>query len=264
MPPLTVLPAAPPAADPVRLFDRVQLQRSRAVAEEVRLDGGTWLHNVALQPLAVANCVLDAAVDAGGDPAAVVAEVEAASAGCPVQGWTLNPSLPADRTAPLAGHLGGLGRVPDPVYVLLLRQLSINSRPPPELTVIPARAAYGPLRRLLDERFAGDPQGALKVEAAELALDDSHLDGWVAMRGGAAVGLVHLLNDGETGAVTDLYVTPAQRRGGIGRHLLWRALEAGGRAGHRHVVAGVRPGGTGLFAAAGFAAAGRWVQYVRR
>ena len=262
MPPLTILPAAASVgpSDLVRLFHRAQLQRSRAVAEEVHVDAGTWLRNRELQPLPIANCLLDAALEPGGDPAPVVAEVTAAAGDCPVRGWTLNPSLPVDRTAPLADELARAGWVPRSSAVLRLRQLSsIDPRPPAGVTVVPARAAYGPVRRLSADRFAT----AAEVEAAVLALDDPHLDGWVALRDGRAVATVGLLTDGEVGTVTDLYVTPAERGRGVGRHLLRRALETGGRAGHRHVLAGAAPGAAGVLTGVGFEPVGTWVQFVQ-
>ena len=100
-------------------------------------------------------------------------------------------------------------------------------------------------------------------DAAMLHLDDPHVDAWLALRAGRPVAAVSLLNDGDVGCVRDLYVTPAARGRGIGRLLLDRALESAARSGHRHVLAGVAPGGTGLFAAAGFEPVGRWVRYER-
>ena len=248
--------AAPPTADLVRLFHRAQLQRARAVAEEVAIDGGTWLHNRDLQPLGDANCVLDAAVDPGQTAVALVAEVNRLSADCPVRRWTLNPSLPADRTRPLAEHLTRSGWVPNPLDVLHLSRLTGTPRPAGDLTVIPARAAYGPFRRLMDDRY-----GDARATAAVQSLDDPHLDAWLALRDGTAVAVVSLLNDGEAGTVTDLYVSPPQRGRGVGGAMLGRALESAGRSGHRHVLAGAAAGG--LFAAVGFRVVGQWVRYER-
>ena len=249
-------------ADLVRLFHRAQLQRARALAREMALDGGTWLCNPDLQPLADANCVLDAAVDPGGDVAEWVARVDALTVENPVRGWTVNPSLPPDRTAPLTDHLARAGWEPRSLDVLHLGRLRTRAdlRPAVGLTVIPARAAYGPFRRLMDDRFADH----VRAEAAVLALDDPHVDALLALRGGVPVAAVALLGDGEVGTVTDLYVSPTERGWGTGRLLLDRALEASGRSGHKHVLAGVEPGATRLFTAVGFEAVGQWVQYVRR
>ncbi len=262
MPPLP-LPvfAAPPVvgpADLVRLFHRSQLIWSRGVAEEVAVDGGTWLHNRDLQPLPTANCVLDAALDPGQPVEAWVRRLEAATAGCPVRGWTLNPSLPAERTAALADHLARGGRQATTLDVLHLAR----QRPAPAaadgLTVLPTRAALGPFRRLMVDLHGPGPA----ADAAELHLDDPHLDAYLALRDGVAVATVGLLNAGDVGSVRDLYVAPPERGRGTGRTMLARALEAAGRSGHRHVLAGVPPAATGLFAAAGFRVVGQWVQYV--
>ena len=262
--PLRVL-AAPRTAGPtdlVRLFHRAQLQQSRALAEEVALDGATWLSNRDLQPLAAANCVLDAALDPGTTAAEFVATVDRLASDSPVRGWTLNPSMPPERTMPLSDHLVAAGWVPralDVLHLAHLRPTVIDLRPPPGLTVIPARAAYGPFRRLMGDRYDTEVQ----TEAAVLTLDDPHLDALLALRAGVPVAAVSLLGDGEVGTVTDLYVAPPERRRGTGRLLLARALEAGSRSGHKHVLAGVEPGATGLFAAVGFEAVGRWIQYQR-
>jgi GNAT superfamily N-acetyltransferase len=259
--PLPVL-AAPPTAGPddlVRRFHRARHQQARILGDETVVDGGTWIHNPDLQPLPDANCVLDAAVDPGSTAVELVTVVAHLSANCPVRAWTLNPSLPADRTQPLADHLAHHGWVPHVWDVLHLpRLITATIAAVGGVTVIPARAAYGPLRQLWDGRF-----GDARVDAALMSLDDPHLDGWVALRNGNAVAAVSMLNDGETGIVTDLYVSPGERRQGLGRMMLGRALEASGRSGHRHVLAGVRSGEAGLFPVVGFRPVGRWVRFER-
>ncbi len=256
--PVSAARPAASAADLVRLFHRAQLQRARAIAEETVLDGSTWLHNPDLQPLPDANCVLDAAIDPGSTAAELMAEVDRLSVDCPVRGWTVNPSLPRDRTNPLVDHLTHAGWVPHPLDVLHLSRVKGTAGPVASLTVIPARAAYGPLRRLMDDRF-----GDRRADATIQSIDDPHLDVWLALRNGGPVAVVSLLNDGEVGTVTDLFVVPSERKRGIGRLLLGRAFEASGRSGHRHVLAGVEPGRTGLFAAVGFETVGQWVRYER-
>ncbi len=261
MPALRVLLAAAAGvgtSDLVRLFHRSQLLWGRTVAEEVLLEVGTWLHNRDL-PLADANCVLDAGLEPGGDPAAAVAAVGELAGDCPCRGWTPNPSLPADRTVPLVNHLLRAGWVPKPLDVLHLSRVRLQPDPAPAgLTVLPTRAAYGPFRQLVEAR-----SGPLAAELAVLRLDDPHLESMTALRAGVGVATVGIQGAGEVGTVRDLYVTPSDRGRGLGRLMLGRALDASGRSGHRHVLAGVPPGSTGLFAAAGFVAVGRWVQYVR-
>ena len=252
MPPLPVLP--PARSDPLRLFHRAMLQRSRAVAaDEVTLTGGTWLRNPAL-PLPAANCVLDASIDPGGDPAAVVAQ--AADAHCPVRGWTLNPSLSPDRTAPLAEYLLRTGWHPAPLHVLRLDRLTAGERTlAADVTIVPTRSAYGPFRRLMADRFAT----AVEAEAAELLLDDAHVDAWVALRAGRPVAAVSLLNDGQTGTITDLYAAAAHAD--LAGPMLRRAAEAAGRAGHALLLAAAAD--VAAYAAVGFTPVGQWVQYVR-
>jgi GNAT superfamily N-acetyltransferase len=260
--PLRVLPSTPAAgpADWVRLFCRAQLQLARAVGEEQLLDGLTWIHSRDFQPRPEANCVLDAAVDPGGDPAVLLAEADAAAGDCPVRRWTLNPSLPPDRTVPLAEHLTRSGWTANPLDVLRLsRHRTPTATHHPSLTVIPARAAFGPFRALMAGRF----DDAAAVDVAMLQVDDPHVDAWVALQDGAAVASVGLLNDGETGTVIDVFVAPPHRATGIGRHLLARTLDAAARTGHRHVLAGVRRGSTGLFTAMGFDPVGQWTAYER-
>ena len=113
--PLRVV-AAPPAADAVRLFHRSQLQWARGVAEEVPVDGGTWLRNPDLQPLADANCVLDAALDPGETVAAWADRFAAIAVDCPVARVDVEPVVGGrphgpDRRTPdpdrLATHVPG-------------------------------------------------------------------------------------------------------------------------------------------------------------
>ena len=213
MPTLNVLPAKPVPGDPVRLFHRAQLQLARAIATEAELAVGTWLHNADLQPLAAANAVLDAALPPGVDAASAVADADAAAGNCPIQSWTVNPSLPAERTAPLAAHLARSGWTAVTADVLRLSRLTPAANAPTDLTILPVRSAYGPFRRLMADRFAT----AVEADAAELQLDDPHLDAWLALRAGAAVATVALLTDGEVGTVSDLYVAPPRPRPGVGR-----------------------------------------------
>ncbi len=255
--PLPVLAAAPTVgpADLVRLFHRSQLLWGRGVAEEAVLDGGTWLHNADLQPSAEASCLLDAALDPRQTPADWFDRLTAATAGSPVRGCTPNPSLPSERTAPLVDYLLAAAWATTTLDVLHLRRTRPAAAAPTGLTVIPARAALARFARLL----SGRPDESL----AERHLDDPHVDAWLALRDGVAVASVALLNAGDVGTVRDLYVAPPERGRGTGRLLLDRALESAARSGHRHVLAGVPPRATGLFAAAGFVVVGQWVQYVR-
>ena len=202
--------------------------------------------------------MLDATVEPGRDPADLVAEVDALAVNCPVQGWTVNPSSPADRTGPLIEHLTRTGWTPTAVDVMHLRQLrtSLDPTAPAGLTVVPVRAAYGPFRQMTAARTTT----SMAVDVAELRFDDAHLDGWVAIESGRAIATVAMLTDGDVATVTDLYVAPPHRGRGVGRLMLARALEVGGRAGHRHVLAA---GPADVLTSVGFETVGRWVQYVR-
>ena len=241
--PLPVLSqaAAMSDADLVRLFHRTERVWAEQLGEAEQLDAGYAVCAPEFATLWQANRVLEAAVPPGTSPEQAVAEAEGhyAARGARCLAWQLNPSAPADRTAPLVKHLLASGHAASAEDVMAL------AAPPrlvpaglPGVTVLPARAAFRHARELAAEIAAGDPHG---TEAQLRHLDDPHNDALLALRDGRAVGRVTVLAVGEVGRIDQVHVAADARRRGIGRLLVGRALEICARSIFRHVLLSVRP-----------------------
>src|SRR4051794_26676786 len=267
--PLPILQAThdPAPGDLIRLFHRTELHWSRHLGEESQLDAGVAIANSDLPKVWNANRVLDAAVPDGTSPADAAREVDEhfAALGVRCAQYTMNPSAPAARTAPLAEHLLAAGWRAMAVDVLHLAGAPAGVvREAGGLTIIPARASYRHSRILADEAATlfSEPQVA---EAAMLHLDDPHYDALIALKDGDAVGRVGVLAVGDVGRVEHVFVAQAWRRRGVGRTLMSRALEICARSLFRHVLLSVDPENTAaqsLYAQIGFRKIGAVVSYV--
>jgi GNAT superfamily N-acetyltransferase len=228
----------------VRLFHQSQLEWTRHLGEEIELDFGRWIS----QP---ANCLLDAFLLPGIKPADLIAEMHRRSLA-----WrccSLNPSVPADQTIPLADALIAIGWNSQPSTILYRRSPVAPVMPTiDDLKIIPARASFRHYRQLLGS------------DTALLHLDDSHFDALLALKAGQPVGSIGVLTSGEVGTVRQWFVHPDHRRQGIGKLLFDRAMEICTRSVLRHVMIGIpdhnHPANS-LCQAFGFEPLGIWASF---
>src|SRR5687768_18449519 len=88
----------------VRYFHQTEQRMAEHLGEVTALDVGTAIANPALSNVHDANVLLDAAIPEGMSAAEVFDLAQAHFAAQRTRGWkcVLNPSLPAERTAPVA------------------------------------------------------------------------------------------------------------------------------------------------------------------
>ena len=227
--------------DLVRFFYQAETDWGRQVGEESPLEAGRALANRELSQVSDANQVVDAAIPAGSTPQDVVAEAAAhfAEQGSAVLKWVMNPSAPAAQTQPLAEHVLAQGyhaRGYDIYYLAGQPAGAITETA--GLTIIPSRASFKHTRALADEAAAyfKFPQLA---DAIVLHIEDPQTDSLLALRDGAPAAYVSILNMGEIGYISELFVSERFRNQGIGRTMMSRAMEVCARAVHRHVFIGV-------------------------
>jgi GNAT superfamily N-acetyltransferase len=250
--PLTVLKntSASTPEQLIRLFHQSQLEWARHLGDETELDYGRWIADPA-------NCLLDAYLLPDQKPSDLIADMNRRSPTW--QCCSLNPSMPDDRTAPLAAALLAEGWVSQPTNILYRRRpASQTVSTSPVLKIIPARASFRHYRELLDQRSPGDADTAL------LHLDDSHFDALLALKDGHPVGSIGILTSGEVGTVREWFVHPDHRSHGIGRLLLDRAMEICTRSILRHVMIGLpdpNHPATPLCQAFGFEPLGIWASF---
>ncbi len=250
--PLPILSST--TADLVRLLHRSQLDWCRAVGEETTLDCGTLICNPDLPTIAEANCIVNARIIPGTTAAKVVESV-----GADCRRWSLNPSVTAEQTSPLADHLVQTGWLPITSDIFLLRKQRPLPTAPTGLTIIPARAGFAQYRQLLEQSNTNGQA----IEAAMLHLDDSHFDALLAIIDRQPVASIGVLASGDVGTIHQWFVAENFRRRGIGRLMLDRALEICIRASFRHVMA-VAPAVSAaaiLLQSTGFEKVGEWVVY---
>ena len=229
--------------DLIRFFYQAETDWGRQVGEESALDAGRALTNRELAQVSDANQVVDASVPDGVTPQDVVAEADAhfASHGVRVLKWVINPSLPAARTKALAEHVASIGFHPRGYDIYhLAGQPAAPIAEVAGLTIIPARASFKHVRALAEEAAAyfKFPQLA---DAIVLHIEDPQTDSLLALRDGQPAAYVSILNMGEVGYISELFVAERFRNLGVGRTMMSRAMETCARAVHRHVFIGVDP-----------------------
>jgi [ribosomal protein S18]-alanine N-acetyltransferase len=227
--------------DLVRYFYHAETDWGRQVAEEALLDSGVALANRELAQVSDANQVVDAAIPEGGTPQDAIAEADAhfAQQGSSVLKWVMNPSLPPARTQPLADYVAAHGfhaRGYDIYY--LAGQPAAPIVEVPGLTIIPSRASFKHARALAEEAAAHFKFPQL-ADAIVLHIEDPQTDSLLALRDGVPAAYVSILNMGEIGYISELFVSEQFRNQGIGRTMMSRAMEVCARAVHRHVFIGV-------------------------
>jgi ribosomal-protein-alanine N-acetyltransferase len=227
----------------VRLFHRTELHWVRHLGEEAQLDAGVAFTNPELKAVAEANGVVDAALPPGVSPADAVDEVRRHfdATGTTCRRWLLNPAAPEAQTRPLGDYLVSAGWRPEPYDIMYLAGRPAAPLAEADgLTIIPARASFRHAREIADEAAAecGVPQLA---DASMLHLDDPHWDAAVALREGKAVARAGVLAVGDVGRIEHVFVSAADRRRGVGRTMVARALEVCARSLFKHVMLCVRP-----------------------
>jgi ribosomal protein S18 acetylase RimI-like enzyme len=228
--------------DLIRHFYHLETDWGRQVAaDEAPLDVGIAMTNRELAQVSDANQVVDAAIPEGGKPQSAAAEAEAhfAAQGSAVLKWVMNPSLPAARTQPLAEHVAANGfhaRGYDIYY--LAGQPAAAITEVAGLTIIPARASFKHTRALAEEAAAYFKFAQL-ADSIVLHIEDPQTDALLALRAGVPAAYVSILNRGEIGYVSELFVSEKFRNQGVGRTMMSRTIEVCARALHRHVFIGV-------------------------
>jgi ribosomal protein S18 acetylase RimI-like enzyme len=268
LPILTTRPQATPE-DLVRFYHRCELHWCSQIAEQTTLDAGTALTNLSLSQVHDANQIMDATLPDGLTPQQAHNQVTEhfAAAGVRCHKWTLAPSAPIERTAPLAEYLLASGYTTEGDDVMYLAgQPTSAIEEVSGLTIIPARASFKHARDLAAEATASHNTPQL-VDAWVGHLEDPSTDGLLALENGVVVALVTVLTVGEIGCIENLHVAQSYRRRGIGRTMMSRALEICARALFKHVFIGVHPTNTiaaALYAQLGFQKIGRMTSYYAR
>ena len=266
--PLPILnsPAQATPESLVRYFHQTEQRLAEHLGEVTALDVGTAIANPALSNVHDANVLLDAAIPEGMSAAEVFDLAQAHFAAQGTRWWkcVLNPSLPAERTAPFAEHLVANGYTRENSDILYLdRMPTATVAEAAGVRIIPARASYRHARQLAEEMAAavGEPQVA---ELLILDLDDPHWDAVLALIGTEAAGHVGVLAAGEIGRIETLHVSEKHRRHGVGRTLMSRALEICARSLFKHVFLSCRAENApaqALYAQLGFRKVGEFVEY---
>jgi GNAT superfamily N-acetyltransferase len=242
--PLPILQTSSAHASPqdlIRFFLQTQRDWTRHLSEETVLDVGTAFHNTNLGNVWDANCVLDAASPEGMSPVDAVAQVNdhyaAQSARC--RRWTMNPSAPAERTAPLVEHLIGSGfRTFSADVMHMAGAPSTKIAEVGGLKIIPSRASFRHARELAEESSKqwNEPQ---LVDAMMLHLEDPHFDSLIALKDGQPIATAGVLAVGEIGRIDEVFVAERFRRLGIGRTMMSRMLEICARSLFKQVLLSV-------------------------
>lgn len=251
----------------VRYFHQTERRMAEHLGEPEQLDVGTAIANPMLSRVHDANVLLDAAIPEGASAAEAFNAAQAHFDGQGVRWWkcVVNPSMAAERTAPLAEHLISNGYTRQTSDILYLdRMVATTIAEAAGVKFIPARASYRHARQLADEMaaVAREPQLA---EVLMLDLDDPHWDAVLALVHTEAAGHVGVLAVGEIGRIDTLLVSEKHRRRGIGRTLMSRALEICARSLFKHIFLLCRPASApaqALYAQLGFRKVGDFVEYI--
>jgi len=254
-------------ADLLRLFHRTELHWARQVAEnEAALDCGVALTNPTLPLVNQANQILDAFAPDDMSAHDVVAMVEEhfRAAGTRCWKWTINPSMPPQRTRPLEEQLLASGHRREAYDLMYLKgQPAGVIEEVRDFKIIPARASFRHVRQLNEEAVAQWNTPGL-ADAMMMHLDDPHTDALLALKDGKPAALLEVLSVGELGCIEGLHVAEPFRRKGLGRTMMSRALEICARSLFKHVFLTVVPTNDvaiALYRKFGFAKIGEFAFY---
>ncbi|HEY8668120.1 MAG TPA: GNAT family N-acetyltransferase [Tepidisphaeraceae bacterium] len=251
--PILNIPHQPSREDLIRFFHRTELHWVRHLAEETALESGTAFANPAFPGVHDANNLRDAVLPEGWSGHQAMDEVDAfyAAQGTRCAYWVMNPSAPAEQTAPLAEHLLQRHFTTDIAEIMRLARTPYAARAPatevPGLKIIPARSSFRHARQLA-EGSAQRWNCPELADATMLHLDDPHWDALIALKDGQAIAHVGVLAVGDIGRIENLWVAPEMRGLGIGRTMMGRALEICARSLFHHVFLNVLPGNSAAIA----------------
>ncbi len=219
-----------PTADAlVRAVKRADVVLARTTAQEETLDGATVFANPSRPTVALANFATDLTIPQGGTAQAVVEAIAAwfgqqgtvcTAMDCAGMAW------PAD----LAGALEARGWRPLIHHVFRMDGYVPPTRTNPDLQIIPARAAYGELRRLFlvaarQEYAAENEQQANSIADVLIdQLDEQRLEYYLARIDGQPVGYGGVVGLGQTGVIHAAFTDPGHRGKGIGGTLPMRLM----------------------------------------
>jgi GNAT superfamily N-acetyltransferase len=239
------LPIAPQTYQPsaeafVRAAKRAGATVSRALAEETPLEGAVAFTNAARRNVAAANCAVELQTDGVGAEA-LLARIEShfqkAGTRCQLMHYA-EQDWPQD----LSRAVEARGYCPSMRRVFQLREHRRPKLVDRRVQIIPARAAYGQLRRLYLTMAQRDPQECDGVSPEEFAsarvdeLDETRLDRFLARLDGEPVGVADVLTLGQIGVLGGVYTLPERRSGGLGVTLVTHVVEYCLRAQFEHVV----------------------------
>lgn len=242
--PILNVTAAPTPATLIRYFYQSESKWTEHLSESTALDVGTAWANPNLPRIFDANRMLDASLPPGMSPQEAVEQVKAHfdAVGSPCHQWCMNPSAPAEQTAPLTDHLLSLGYKRHAADIMYLQRLPSSpiAASAETMQIIPSRASFKHAR-LLFEQFANDIGEPQITEMEMLHLDDPHYDALLAMQNGNPIGHVGVLAIGEIGRIDQVYVAKPFRGRRIGTTLVSRGLEICARSLFKHILLSVLP-----------------------
>ncbi|MCC7193396.1 MAG: GNAT family N-acetyltransferase [Phycisphaeraceae bacterium] len=234
------LPSAEALVRALRRADEVLV---RTAAEETELAGATVFSNLARPDIAIVNRATQVRIPEGMTAEAVLSEIDAhfASRGLRCLQWeAVDPTWPA----PLREALTARGCREEVMQLLLLDRPVPLTQQNSRLQIIPGRAAYAELRRLL-VRIAKSRSEASDDFAARLAdtqidhHDEARLESLLGRLNGTPVGLVNVLTLGNIGVITRIATDPDFLDQNVASTLLSHALEFCRRVLFENVVLGL-------------------------
>lgn len=255
----------------VRALKRADVVTARMAAEQTELPGALAFTNTQRPCVPMVNFAAEVAVPEGTSAAQVIDTIEAHFAERGTRcGWLIGNDLTWPEALAQAAEARGYKRS-DPSQVYLLDHFA----PPPaepadQLQIIPARAAYRPLREFL-RHAASHEYGASPEVAEQMAdthidhLDEPRLELFLGRLDGRIVGLAGVVTLGNIGVIYWVYTDPEHRRRGVARRLMTATLEHCVRAQFECVIleAYSHPAATGLYRTLGFKPIATIHKYIR-
>lgn len=222
----------------LRLYQRGLALWSSHVAGEAGFGAAAAYARGDMASIAEANCVLGEV--AQGDEAGIM-EYFAKAGTAPLAWYLANEDCTL-----IAGLRAGTAEV------MRLESMPANlPQTHDDLTILPARAAFGQLEELAPV-MRSDCAAKEAIEAEVSHLDDSRVDAIIALRAGRAVGYASVLSVGDAGLITNVFVRPDCRGRGYGKALGGRILDVCTRSLFKDVLLAVGDGKSGFAERLGF------------
>lgn len=224
----------------VRAIKRARVILARMVAQETPLETATVFSNPQRPGVGLANWAADVRSPEGVAPAAAVEEIMAHFRGLGLSCFQLEPAE-AICPAPLADAIEAQG------YRLIRRRVYLLDRRVkagkinPGIQIIPARAAYGPLRNFYEtmarDEYGVDQAAAVGIAAARIDhLDESRLEIFLGRLEDAIVGCAGVLTLGNIGVIQAAYTDVRARGKGVAGALMEHVLDHCHRAVFEQVI----------------------------